>query len=117
MMTKDSVLAAIEEQNVQFVDLWFTDITGMVKSVTIPRNELPDVLDHGSHFDGSSIEGFARVAESDMVLVPDLDTFTILPWETDVDRTARLICSVYTLNGEPFIGDPRNALIKALKQA
>jgi glutamine synthetase len=117
MMTKDSVLAAIEEQNVQFVDLWFTDITGMVKSVTIPRTQLPGVLDHGSHFDGSSIEGFARVAESDMVLVPDLDTFTILPWETDVDRTARLICSVYTLNGEPFIGDPRNTLIRALKQA
>lgn len=117
MMTKESVLTAIDEQGIQFVDLWFTDITGMVKSVTIPRAEVADVLDHGSHFDGSSIEGFARVAESDMVLLPDLDTYTVLPWEADGERTARLICSVYTLNGEPFIGDPRNALIKALKQA
>jgi glutamine synthetase len=117
MWTKDSVLAAVDEQQVQFIDLWFTDITGMVKTVTIPRGELSDVLDHGTHFDGSSIEGFARVAESDMVLVPDLDTFTVLPWEADSERSARLICSVYTLNGEPFIGDPRNALIKALKQA
>ncbi len=117
MMTKESILAAVGEQDVQFIDLWFTDITGMVKSVTIPRGELADVLDHGSHFDGSSIEGFARVAESDMVLVPDLDTFIVLPWEADGERSARLICSVHTLNGEPFIGDPRNALIKALKQA
>jgi glutamine synthetase len=117
MMTKDSVLAAIDEGQVQFVDLWFTDITGTVKSVTIPCGELSDVLDHGSHFDGSSIEGFARVAESDMVLIPDLDTFAILPWEADGERTARLICIVYTLNGDPYIGDHRNMLIRALKQA
>ncbi|MEO8609734.1 MAG: glutamine synthetase family protein [Chloroflexota bacterium] len=117
MMTKESVLTAVDEQDVLFIDLWFTDITGTVKSVTIPRGELPDVLDHGSHFDGSSIEGFARVAESDMVLIPDLDTFIVMPGEADTERSARLICSVYTLNGEPFIGDPRNTLIKALKQA
>ncbi len=117
MATKDSILATVQEQRVQFIDLWFTDITGMVKSVTIPKAELEDVLDHGSHFDGSSLEGFARVAESDMMLVPDLDTFAILPWEEESERTARLICNVYTLNNEPFIGDPRNTLIKALKQA
>ena len=117
MMTQETVLAAMDEQHVQFVDLWFTDITGVVKSVTVPSGELPDVIQHGSHFDGSSIEGFARVAESDMVLIPDLDTFTVLPWEDSGERTARLICSVHTLNGDPFIGDPRNTLIKALKQA
>jgi glutamine synthetase len=117
MATKESILAAAEKQHVQFVDLWFTDITGMVKSVTIPTAELEDVIEHGSHFDGSSLEGFARVAESDMMLVPDLDTFAILPWENEDERTARLICNVYTLNREPFIGDPRNVLIKALKQA
>jgi glutamine synthetase len=117
MATKDSILTAAQEQRVQFIDLWFTDITGMVKSVTIPTTELEDVIEHGSHFDGSSLEGFARVAESDMMLVPDLNTFAILPWEDENERTARLICNVYTLSGEPFIGDPRNTLIKALKQA
>lgn len=117
MTNKEAILAAADEGRVQFIDLWFTDITGVVKSVTIPRSELADVIEHGSHFDGSSIESFARVAESDMVLMPDLETFTILPWEGDGDRTARLICSVHTLNGEPFIGDPRNTLIKALAQA
>jgi glutamine synthetase len=115
MPTKDSILAAIDEHGIQFVDLWFSDITGTVKNVTLPSSELESVLDYGSHFDGSSIEGFARVAESDMVLVPDLDTFTVLPWEED--KTARLICSVETLRHEPFIGDPRNVLIRALKQA
>lgn len=116
MATKETVLAAIQEQRVQFVDLWFTDITGMVKSVTVPGAALEKVIDHGSHFDGSSIEGFARVAESDMTLVPDLNTFTLLPWDEN-HRTARIICNVHTLRGEPFIGDPRNALIKALKHA
>ncbi|MEZ4666616.1 MAG: glutamine synthetase family protein [Anaerolineae bacterium] len=116
MSTKETVLAVIEEQRVQFIDLWFTDITGMVKSVTVPNSALKKVIEHGSHFDGSSIEGFARVAESDMTLFPDLNTFTVLPWDSD-RSTARLICNVHTLNGEPFIGDPRNALIKALKSA
>ncbi len=117
MMTKEAVLAAIEEQNVQFVVLWFTDITGIVKNVTIPAGKVEAVIDNGMHFDGSSIEGFARVAESDMVLMPDLDSFVILPWEPSDERTARLICSVCTVDGDPFIGDPRNVLIKTLKSA
>ncbi|MBI5666622.1 MAG: type I glutamate--ammonia ligase [Chloroflexi bacterium] len=117
MATKEAILAAVDEHGVRFVDLWFTDITGMVKSVTVPTSKLPEVLDDGSHFDGSSIEGFARVAESDMVLVPDLDTFTILPWDPHDERTACLICTVHTLQGDPFIGDPRNVLMRALKQA
>lgn len=117
MATQESILAAVEDNSVRFVDLWFTDITGMVKSITVPAEKLPDVLEAGSHFDGSSIEGFARVAESDMILVPDLDTFTILPWDPAEERTACLICTVHTLRGEPFIGDPRNVLMKALKQA
>lgn len=117
MMTKEAVLAAIEEQQVKFVVLWFTDITGVVKNVTIPAARLGTVIDNGTHFDGSSIEGFARVAESDMVLMPDLDTFVVLPWEPGDERTARLICSVRTVDGDPFIGDPRNVLIKNLKSA
>jgi glutamine synthetase len=116
-MTNDEILAAIDEKKVRFVDLWFSDIVGMVKSVTVPSDEIKGILDHGLHFDGSSIDGFARVAESDMVLIPDLNTFTILPWDTGDERTACLICSIYTPQGEPFIGDPRNALQRALKQA
>jgi glutamine synthetase len=117
MMTKEAVLAAIDDQQVKFVVLWFTDITGIVKNVTIPAGKLESVIENGMHFDGSSIEGFARVAESDMVLMPDLDTFVILPWEPVDERTARLICSVRTVAGDPFIGDPRNVLIKILKTA
>ncbi len=117
MMTKEAVLAAVDEQNVRFIDLWFTDITGMVKSVTVPAARLPEILTNGSHFDGSSIEGFARVAESDMILVPDPNTYTVLPWVSPEERTACLICTVYTLHGEPFIGDPRTVLMRAIEQA
>ena len=117
MVTSADILAKVEEQRVRFVALWFTDITGLVKSVMIPAGELENVLENGSHFDGSAIEGFARVAESDMVLAPDLSTFVILPWTTGAAKTARLICSICTQNGDPFIGDPRGLLIKALDQA
>jgi glutamine synthetase len=116
-MTREAALAAVEENQVRFIDLWFTDITGIVKSMTLPADKLARVLDHGSHFDGSSIDGFARVAESDMVLMPDLDTFSLIPWGDQAARTARLICTVFTPQGDPFIGDPRVALIKVLKQA
>lgn len=114
---QQNILAAIDDQNIAFVEFWFTDITGIVKSITIPKSEVDAALSNGLHFDGSAVEGFGRVAESDMVLRPDLNTFAILPWDGDDVRTARLICSVYTLNGEPFIGDPRNALIRAIEQA
>jgi glutamine synthetase len=117
MVTKAMVLEEIERQQVQFVVLWFTDITGIVKSVTVPANRVSGVIDDGLHFDGSSIEGFARVAESDMVLLPDLDTFVVLPWDPEDERTARLICSVRTPDGDAFIGDPRNVLIRVLKEA
>ena len=117
MLTPTEALAAVEENDVRFVALWFTDITGLVKNITIPARELENVLRNGSHFDGSAIEGFARVAESDMALVPDLSSFVILPWTEGEEKTARLICSICTQNGEAFIGDPRNLLIKALDQA
>ena len=117
MLKSADILATVEEQRVRFVALWFTDITGLVKSVMIPAGELENVLENGSHFDGSAIEGFARVAESDMVLAPDLSTFVVLPWTAGEEKTARLICSIRTQNGDPFIGDPRSLLIKALDQA
>jgi glutamine synthetase len=117
MLTKADVLAAVEEQGIRYVDLWFTDIIGSVKSITIPVKRLENVINNGARFDGSSLEGFTRVAESDMLLLPDLNTYTVLPWSAPGERTARLICSVYTPNGDPFIGDPRAALVNVLKQA
>lgn len=117
MTTKQTVLDAIEAGQIRFVDLWFTDITGTVKTITVPAGKLEAVIDAGLHFDGSSLEGFARVAESDMVLVPDLSTFTPLPWTEAQERTAIVICSVHTPQGDPFIGDPRNVLLRALERA
>ncbi len=116
-MTRQEVLELAESQGVHFISLWFTDIMGSVKSVLSPVSELENILENGVHFDGSSLEGFARVAESDMVLQPDLATYALLPWTTGDEKTARIICSVHTPHGEPFIGDPRNILIRALKQA
>ena len=117
MVTADDILRVMAERRVRFVALWFTDITGLVKSIMIPASELGNVLDNGSHFDGSAIEGFARVAESDMILIPDPSSFIILPWTHEAEKTARLICSIQTQNGEPFIGDPRSLFIKVLDQA
>ena len=117
MATASEILQSAREQGVKFVALWFTDITGLVKSIMIPAGELGNVFDNGSHFDGSAIEGFARVAESDMVLVPDESSFVILPWTEGSERTARLICSVHTQDGDAFIGDPRSLLVKVLDQA
>ena len=117
MKTAADILQIVQEQRIQFVALWFTDITGLVKSVMIPARELENVFENGSHFDGSAIEGFARVAESDMVLVPDASSHVVLPWTDGEEKTARLICSIHTQNGEPFIGDPRSLLIKVLDQA
>lgn len=117
MTAADTILQTVEQQRVRFVALWFTDIAGLVKSIMIPARELGNVLENGSHFDGSAIEGFARVAESDMILIPDPSSFVILPWTHREEKTARLICSIQTQNGEPFIGDPRSLLLKALDQA
>jgi len=116
-MTADEVLRRAEEEEVRFVNLQFTDITGVVKSVTIPIHHLADSIEHGTWFDGSSIEGFARIAESDMYLLPDVGTFRIIPWERGANTTARVICRVFTPNGEPFPGDPREILMRVLREA
>lgn len=117
MTTKEDLLQIVEEQGIKFIALWFTDILGLVKNVTVPVKQLENVIDYGIHFDGSSIEGFARVAESDMLLKPDLSTYALLPWTPNEDRTLRLMCNIYTPNDEPFIGDPRNALLRAIEKA
>lgn len=124
---KERVLATIEGEHVRFVNLEFTDVVGMAKCVTIPVEQFPDCLSHGKWFDGSSIEAFARVAESDMYLFPDLATFAILPGKvrlpaatplsdqiTDEDVVARVICDVRTPEGERFDGDPRATLMQAV---
>jgi glutamine synthetase len=114
---KQQTLDRAQQESVRFVNLQFTDVVGMVKSVTIPVHQFEDCIDHGKWFDGSSIEGFARIAESDMYLDPDLTTFSVIPWERGQDTTAKVICDVYTPEGEPFPGDPRHVLRRALREA
>ncbi|NJO07141.1 MAG: glutamine synthetase, partial [Chloroflexaceae bacterium] len=112
------VLQQASEQHLDFINLQFVDILGTVKTVTIPAEDLPKAIEHGVWFDGSSIEGFARIAESDMYLVPDLQTYRRIPWNTTPgSATARIICHVYTPHGKPFAGDPRYVLQKMLQQA
>jgi glutamine synthetase len=116
-VTADSILKSAQEEDVRFVNLQFTDITGAVKSVTIPVSQFADSIEHGTWFDGSSIEGFARIAESDMYLKPDISTYKVIPWERGENTTARVICQVFTPDGEEFAGDPRQVLMRVLQQA
>ncbi len=113
----DAIMARAEEDKVRFVNLQFTDLMGIVKSVAIPLHQFEDACLSGKWFDGSSIEGFARIAESDMFLVPDLSTWAVMPWERVDESTARAICWVYNPNGELFEGDPRAVLSRALDYA
>ena len=113
----DDMLRKAEEAKVEFVHLQFTDIVGIVKSVTIPMDRLADVAQNGLWFDGSSVEGFARIAESDMFLLPDPDTLAVVPWESDPYITARVICRVCTPEGESFMGSPREVLMKIVEEA
>jgi glutamine synthetase len=112
----EEVLARAEAAGVRYVDLQFTDVMGAVKTVTIPVDQLPDTIEHGTWFDGSSVESFARTAESDMYLVPDLETFRVLPW-MGTPASARLICWAHTPEGEAYPGDPRGALLRAVDRA
>ncbi|MBN1564193.1 MAG: glutamine synthetase [Anaerolineae bacterium] len=113
------VLEIVEAENVQFIDLQFTDIFGVTKSVTILGKDLEESLKRGTWFDGSSIQGFARIQESDMFLKPDPRTFRILPWTVDdpLGSRARIICDVHSPDGSPFEGDPRYALRRAIAHA
>jgi len=115
--TIQNVLKTAEEQQVRFINLQFTDIVGVVKTVTIPIHRFEGCIKDGMWFDGSSIEGFARIAESDMYLQPDLNTFCITPWEGLENRTARVFCQVFTPKGEPFAGDPRSVLLRVMAEA
>jgi len=110
------IYAKIKAEGVQFINLEFTDVMGLVKNVTIPSKWFPDVVERGQWIDGSSIAGFARIAESDMYLQPDLSTYKVIPWERDEFTTARVICWVHNPNGEPFPGDPRHVLYRQLER-
>ena len=114
---KEYVLRTAREQGVKFIRLWFTDILGFLKSFAITVEELEGALADGQGFDGSSIEGFARVDESDMIALPDPTTFQILPWRPKEHGVARMFCDIYWPGGQPFEGDPRFVLKKNLKRA
>ena len=115
-MDNKEVIKRIERDEVKFLSLQFTDVTGSVKSVDIPAHRAEVALNEGIWFDGSSVEGFARIQESDMRLFIDPDTYAVLPWTPDNARRARVFCDIYLPNGNPFMGDPRNVLKKMLSQ-
>ncbi len=113
----DQVLAKVESDRVRFVNLQFIDIHGTPKSVMVPVHQLEGALKAGKWFDGSSIQGFTRIYESDMFLVPDASTYAVIPWTEGPDVVARFICDVFKPNGDPFEGDPRQVLKRAVKTA
>jgi glutamine synthetase len=114
---KEFVLKAAKDHKIKFVRLWFTDILGSLKSFAITHEELQGALEEGRGFDGSSIQGFARIDESDMVALPDPDTFCILPWRGEETPVARMFCDIVEPTGEPYSGDPRWVLKRALNRA
>lgn len=115
--SKEDIFRMVEEEDVEFIRLQFADMFGMIKNVAITSGQLAKALDNRCMFDGSCIEGFVRVEESDMYLYPDLDTFAIYPWRPQKGKVARLICDVYCPDGTPFEGDPRYVLKRVLKEA
>ncbi len=113
----EDVLAKCQAEGVQFVNLQFSDVMGLVKTITVPVEIFPHVIKNGQWIDGSSIAGFARIAEGDMFLIPDLATFVVLPWERGRNCTAQVICWVHMPNGELFEGDPRVVLLRQIERA
>jgi len=116
-MEKEKILQTIEQDKIDFIDLMFCDLYGNLKNVTISPRELEDCLDNGKWFDGSSVEGFTRIHESDMLLVPDVFTYLRLPWLRGDKNVARIICDVHEPSKAPFVGDPRYILKRVLKKA
>jgi glutamine synthetase len=115
--SKQNVLQEARDNNVKFIRLWFTDILGTLKSFAITIDELEDALDGGMGFDGSSITGYQDIEESDMIAMPDSSTFKSIPWSPQEAPTARMICDVRTPEGDPYVGDPRHVLRRALERA
>ena len=114
--TKEEVLATLDANKVRYIRLLFTDILGHMKGMSITRSEIEAVLDDGQGFDGSSIEGYVRIEESDLMAVPDLETFRIIPWEVSGEKVALMFCDIFNPDGTPFEGDPRYVLRRAVEQ-
>lgn len=115
--TTEDVYRIVKEKNISFVQIWFTDVLGILKSFAITRSELERAMTEGMGFDGSSIEGFARIEESDMIAKPDPITFQFIPWRPQDRPTARMFCDILEPDGSPYAGDPRYVLKRVLKQA
>ncbi|MFN3699578.1 MAG: type I glutamate--ammonia ligase, partial [Dictyoglomus sp.] len=114
--TKEEVLKFVKEKDIKFIELWFSDVLGYLKSFTITPRELPKAFEEGLGFDGSSVRGYTRIEESDMVAFPEPETFTILPWRKDM-KVARMFATITEPDGKPFEGDPRNVLRQVLNRA
>ncbi len=114
---EEYVLRTIEERGIRFIRLWFTDVLGFLKSFAITPAELETAFEEGMGFDGSSIDGFSRVQEADMLARPDPTSFQVLPWQSERDGAARMFCNIVTPDGEPFEGDPRSVLARNLQRA
>lgn len=114
-LSKDEVCKMVKDENIRFLRVMFTDMLGTIKSVDLPVSQLDKLMDNKIMFDGSSIDGFVRIEESDMYLYPDMSTWLVFPWGAEHGKVARVICSVQTVDGKPFTGDPRNNLKRVLK--
>jgi glutamine synthetase len=114
---KDFVLKTVQERDVHFVRFWFTDVLGMLKSFAVTDTELEGAFEEGMGFDGSSIDGFTRLEESDMVAYPNPDTFAVLPWRPSESGVGRMFCDIVKPDGSPFEGDPRYALRRITQKA
>ena len=115
--TKEDIIRLVEDEEIEFIRMQFVDIFGQLKNVAITASQIEKAVNNQIMFDGSSIEGFVRIDESDQYLYPDLDSFAIFPWRPSHGRVARLICDVHDPDGKPFVGDPRHVLKRALKRA
>jgi glutamine synthetase len=116
-MEVKKVLEQVKKDDIKFITLQFTDLLGLIKELIIPVEQLEDASRNGVWFDGSSVEGFARIQESDLFLKPDMATYAVVPWLTENGKTARLICDIYRWDGKPFQGDPRFILKQAAAEA
>jgi len=116
-MEVQKILKQVEKDDIKFITLQFTDLLGVIKELVIPAERLEDAARNGAWFDGSSVEGFARIQESDLFLKPDMSTYAVVPWLAEDGRTARLICDIYSSDGRPFEGDPRYILRQAIVNA
>ena len=115
--TKEDIIRLVEEEDVEFIRLQFTDLFGNLKNIAVTASQLDRVLNNKCMFDGSAIDGFARIEESDMYLYPDLDYILHFPWRPQQGKVARIICDIYTADRQPFSGDPRYVLKKAVADA